>query len=415
MGLALALQARGHDVGLATSEFYRQKIEGAGLEFSAIRPLVAPDDARMLRQVMDSRNGPEFLIRTVLMPHLRDMYEDVLRATKGADFLISGEVVLAASLVAEKQRLPWAGAILAPFSFFSVYDPPVVPLLPVGSWLVRAPVPVQQTLLVLAKWATREWGEPIHALRHELGLRATGHPLLHDRFSPFLNLALFSDVLGKPQSDWPAHTAQAGFIFYDQPEDATAVNPELAEFLANGPPPVTFTLGSAAVMDAGRFFEESAAAARELGRRAVLLMGKNPQPAGQPGEILAIDYAPYSQVFPHSACVVHQGGVGTTAQALRAGIPQLIMPYAFDQPDNAARVARIGTGLSVTRQRYQGGRIARILNDLLTEPHYRRRARQIGDHISAQDGLGRACDSIEQFLRDNNVTRPPATQTRPYA
>jgi rhamnosyltransferase subunit B len=161
MGLALALRARDHDVVLATSEFYRQKIEAAALEFSVIRPLVPPDDAHLVRQVMDSRKGPEFLIRTLLMPHLRDMYEDLLHATKGADFLISGEVVLAASLVAEMRQIPWAGAILAPFSFFSVYDPPVVPFLPFGRFLARAPVGVQKILLAVAKTATRAWGEPI--------------------------------------------------------------------------------------------------------------------------------------------------------------------------------------------------------------------------------------------------------------
>ena len=120
MRLALGLQARGHDVVLATSEFYREKVLAAGIEFSALRPLESPDDPQMLRRVLDSRAGPEYLIRTLLLPHIEAMYEDMLRVTEGADFLISGEVVLAAPLVAEKRELPWAAAILAPFSFFTV-------------------------------------------------------------------------------------------------------------------------------------------------------------------------------------------------------------------------------------------------------------------------------------------------------
>src|ERR1700730_12262626 len=206
LGLALELQTRGHDVVLATSEFYRQNIEAAGLEFSALRPLAEPDDPEMLRQVFDPRKGTEYLIRTLLLPHIGAMYADMLRATERADFLVSGEVVVAAPLIAEKRGLPWAAAILAPFSFFSVYDPPAFPFLPWTRLLTQAPPFVQRHLLAAARFVTRDWGEPIAELRRSLGLRATEHPLLLDRFSPLLNLALFSDELGRPQPDWPKNT-----------------------------------------------------------------------------------------------------------------------------------------------------------------------------------------------------------------
>jgi UDP:flavonoid glycosyltransferase YjiC (YdhE family) len=396
MGLALGLQARGHDVVLATSEFYREKIEGAGLEFSPLRPLAAPDDAQMVRRVLDSRKGPEYLIRTLLLPHVGDMYDDMSKATAGADFLISGEVVLAAPLIAEKRRIPWAAAILAPFSFFSPHDPPVIPFLPGTQLLTRAPPFVQRRLLDVARIVTRNWGEPIAQLRRSLGLRPTRHPLLLDRFSPYLNLAMFSSVLGRPQPDWLPNTVQTGFVFYDQEDEA--VPDSLQGFLDSGPQPITFTLGSTAVMDPGRFFEESATAARLLGRRAVLLMGKNARPANLSQDAFAADYAPYSRVFPRSACVVHQGGVGTTAQALRAGVPQLVMPYAFDQPDNAARVTRIGAGLCLSRQRYRADRTAGQLDKLLAASTYVEHARDAGRRVGAENGVSTACDTVEQAM-----------------
>lgn len=184
MALALGLQARGHDVVLATSEFYRAKITAAGIEFSPLRPLGSPDDPKLLRQVLDSRKGPEYLVRTVLLPHVGEMYEDMWRVTEGADFLISGEVVLAAPLIAEKRGLPWAAAILAPFSFFSAHDPVALPFLPGTQLLARAPPFVQRRVLDVARFLTRRWGEPIAELRRSLGLRASRHPLLLDRFSP---------------------------------------------------------------------------------------------------------------------------------------------------------------------------------------------------------------------------------------
>src|SRR5262249_47798741 len=151
--------------------------------------------------------------------------------------------------------LPWAAAILAPFSFFSVYDPPAFPFLPGTRFLMRAPPFIHRLLLAAARFMTRDWGAPITELRRSLGLRTTRHPLMLDRFSPHLNLAMFSGELGRPQADWPGNTVQTGFVFYDQ--DETATQRELEEFLARGPPPITFTLGSTAVMNAGRFFEES--------------------------------------------------------------------------------------------------------------------------------------------------------------
>jgi rhamnosyltransferase subunit B len=206
---------------LATSDFYRDKIEAAGLRFSALRPLAEPDDA-MLRLVFNPRKGAEYLLRTLLLPHIGAMYEDLSRAIEGADFLISGEVVLAAPLIAEKRGLPWAAAILAPFSFFSIYDPPPFPFLPGTALLTRAPPFVQRQLLSLARLVTDRWGEPINELRRSLGLRITEHPILMDRFSPLLNLAMFSEVLGCPQKDWLRNVVQTGFVFHDRTDGASS-------------------------------------------------------------------------------------------------------------------------------------------------------------------------------------------------
>jgi UDP:flavonoid glycosyltransferase YjiC (YdhE family) len=304
--------------------------------------------------------------------------------------------VLAAPLIAEKRGLPWAAAILAPFSFFSIYDPPPFPFLPGAQLLTRAPPLIQQQLLALGRFVTRRWGEPINELRRSLGLRITAHPILLDRFSPLLNLAMFSNALGQPQRDWPRNVVQTGFVFYDQAGDTS--DAPLQAFLASGPPPVTFTLGSAAVMDPGRFFEESAAAARLLGTRGLLLMGKNQPPTHLSNDLFAADYAPYSGVFPQSACVVHQGGVGTTAQALRAGVPQLVMPYAFDQPDNASRMVRIGVGRSVSRQRYRADRVVEQLQ-FLGMSGFRERAREVARRINAENGVSKACDAVERAIQ----------------
>jgi UDP:flavonoid glycosyltransferase YjiC (YdhE family) len=182
------------------------------------------------------------------------------------------------------------------------------------------------------------------------------------------------------------------------------LSPELSRFLDAGPPPVVFTLGSSAVMDAGRFFEESLDAARAVGRRAVLLVGRDPRNRSLtplPDSAIAVEYAPYSAVLPRAAAVVHQGGVGTTAQALRAGRPMLVVPWSHDQPDNAERVRRLGVGLTVSRARYRAATAAAALRRLLGEPPFGERAAEIGRLVRAEDGAADACDALERSLSGN--------------
>jgi UDP:flavonoid glycosyltransferase YjiC (YdhE family) len=220
-----------------------------------------------------------------------------------------------------------------------------------------------------------------------------GNPIIDAKYSPALVLALFSSVVGAPQPDWPPHTVQTGFPIYDG-GNVRSLSDELEQFLAAGAPPIVFTLGSAAVVAPGRFFQVSIAAAMRLNRRAVLLIGDNPPPEHLPPELIAIDYAPYSQIFPCAAAIVHQGGIGTTAQGLRSGRPTLIMPYSHDQPDNAARAERLGVSRTISRENYTIDRAVKELSALLADPSYAARAEEIGRIVSAEDGVSLACEKI---------------------
>jgi len=244
----------------------------------------------------------------------------------------------------------------------------------------------------------------VRQLRRELGLSPGKNALFDDKFSRDLTLALFSPEFAARQPDWPPNTVQPGFVFYDQDEARSSLVPELAAFLAAGEAPIVFTLGSTAVHDPRSFFDESARSAKQLKRRAVFLIGENPLPADLPNESIAVPYAPFSELFPKAAVVVHQGGVGTTAQGLRAGRPTLIMPCGFDQPDNAARVQRLGAGLTLSRDRYNARTAARTLDKLLTTPECAANAARIGLQLRAEDGIGNACDAVEDLL-SNTLAR----------
>jgi UDP:flavonoid glycosyltransferase YjiC (YdhE family) len=136
-----------------------------------------------------------------------------------------------------------------------------------------------------------------------------------------------------------------------------------------------------------------------LGRRAVLLYGRDNQPPrGLDDDIVGFEFAPYSLVFPRAACVVHQAGVGTTAQALRAGVPPLLMPFSHDQPDNAARCRRAGVAEIIDRESNTGETAAGALQGILNDPRYLENALPLKRLIESEHGTRTVCDAIEDIL-----------------
>jgi rhamnosyltransferase subunit B len=398
IALALELRHRGHHVIFATVENYQEKIEALGLEFHSIRPnTMNPEDPEMMALMMDLKNGTKRVLGDYILGNLRVTYEDLMVVVKTADFLVAHEIIYAAPLLAEVLKLRWANALLSPGSFFSAYDPMVTPMYPALAKLRVLGPGVNRWVMKFAKLVTNSWGEPVHQMRRELGLKSIDNPIVGDKYSPYLVLALFSSVLGQSQPDWPENVLITGFTLYDGKREQVMV-PELQAFLDAGEPPIVFTLGSAAVLTPGDFYAESTQAAKMLDRRAVLLIGKNPPPENLPPSIVAFDYAPYSEIFPRACAIVHQGGVGTTSQGLRSGRPTIVMPYSHDQPDNADRLQRMGVSRTIPRQKYTATLVAKELRELLDNPSYAIKAAEIGRIVQPENGVKVACDAIEKLL-----------------
>lgn len=403
IAIAIELQSRGNKVVLATDELYRPRVEGAGIEFYSIRPdsssLNRQQRREIVRKGMERERGTEYVIRELILPHLKSSYEDLMRAVRGASLLVTHPISFAGPIVAEKTGIPWISSVLSPMSFLSVFDPPVLPTKTYSSFRVLGPY-VNQLLFNLGKLRRKHWSDPIRQLRTELGLSTQGDPLFDNPYSPELVLALFSQVFAPPQRDWPKQTRATGFVFYDR-YTQSEVAPELLEFLETGEPPIVFTLGSSAVFDAGNFYMESAVAAKQLGYRAILLVGEDERNVPKyllSDRIVAFNYAPYSLVFPRAAAIVHQGGIGTTAQALKAGKPMLVVPYSHDQFDNAARTEKLGIAKTIEREFYYADRVIYTLQNLLKQQIYTNKAMSIRDSIEKENGVEVACNLIENVI-----------------
>lgn len=399
LALAIELRKRGHEIVICTLEPYREKIAILDFEFFPLRPEFDPEDREIAKIVMEANNGTEKLLREYLLPNMLEMYEDLMEVTQDADLLISGEVVFAAHSVVEKTNIKWISTCLAPLSMFSAYDGNVYPNAQWLKYFNFLGKSFHQTVFWAMSRVIVNWLEPYREFRRKIGLREDHDPIVKDKPSKLLNLAMFSEVLGRQRPDWHSPTIQTGFCFYDGQRDLGQMPNDLKAFLDGGEPPIVFTLGSAAVMDARDFFEQSLETAKILNRRAVLLYGIfNQPPKGLDEDRVAFEYAPYSKIFPRAACVVHQAGVGTTAQVLRAGVSHLIMPYSHDQPDNAARCQRLGVARVIGRDDYNAKNASKELGRILKDLSYKAKAKRFQGIIESENGTKVACDAIEKVL-----------------
>jgi UDP:flavonoid glycosyltransferase YjiC (YdhE family) len=396
LAIGLGLKARGHSVTVATSNLYRAKVERTGLGFAPMGPHFESLSPEMVHDMMDARKGPERLVRQMLYPEVPGAYLEVMDALRGADAVVTHPITFASQIAAEKSGLPWISTVTAPLSLFSRYDPSVMAPAPLLAKLRSLGPGVNGLIVRMGHAQTRPWMKSITGFRASLGMPPGQDPLFEGQHSPQCVLAMFSRVLAEPQPDWPRQAQAIGFPFYDQAEHGQELDPELERFLDAGPPPVVFTLGSSAVLVAGTFYQESLAAVKRLGCRAVLLAGANTIAGPLPSGAAVFDYAPYSQILPRAAIVVHQGGIGTCGQALAAGRPMLVMPFAFDQPDNAARLERLGVARVIRRKDYNAQRAADALDRLRSDPQYARRAAEAARKVSQEDAVQAACGAIEE-------------------
>ncbi|MGC4081053.1 MAG: glycosyltransferase [Vicinamibacterales bacterium] len=414
LGLGLALRARGHQVTIATMEYFREVVGTAGLGFRPIRPVASPSDTTLIEKIMDPVRGSEFLLREILFPAIEQTFEDVDAAADGADLLVSHPVTFATPIVATRRRLPWASAVLAPASMFSIHDYPALPPAPWVKAFQRFGTWPGRLIIGAARRATAQWAEPVYRFRERLGLPRGGNPILEGQHSPDLVLVLYSRLLGAPQPDWPPHATITGHVFHDAPH-GTSLTPDLTAWLDAGPAPFVFTLGSSVVTIAKTFWQESLDAVRRLDARAVLLAGPRAVDLQQSidadtslrGRVVAVERAPHSLISPRAAAIIQQCGIGTLAQGLRSGRPMLAVPYAHDQPDNAWRARALGVSRTLYPRQYSGTRVARELRALLDDERYATAATHVANAVKAEGGVHAACDALEQtFISSSRVTQP---------
>jgi len=409
IALGRALERRGCTAVIASHAEYADRVAAAGLSFLVVRPSFADLEARYGKDrralTAELLAHPPRLYTKIILPFLNDAMADLEAALHADDVLLVTTAAVGARIVAERRGTRWLSLALQPAVFLSALDPPRFPPLEGVMALAERLGPCAvQPMLYLVRLGLRALGRPITHLRKRLGLAPYAtDPILGGAASPMGTLALYSPLFAPLPADLESPVVATGFARFDADEQGSAqLTPALAAFLAHGPAPVVLTLGSSFVWSPGRFYLEGLEAVRALGRRAVLLVGAA---AADPSytalsndDVHVADYAPYSALLPHAAAVVHQGGIGTCAQALAAGCPQLVVPHFGDQMDNARRLETLGVARRLDRQRFDAHRASELLEALLATPAFGARARDVALRLAAEDGAATACQAIETWL-----------------
>lgn len=396
------LVQRGHRVSVITNSYYAGQVAEVGCELVPLGERFDLSELAKNPQMMAKWTGSVNIFRELIIPNAPGIVEAIEKVHKrdAVDVVLTHHIALGAAWACERIGVPHVVGCLSPVAWNNKLDPCILMPLPVKfSEKIRP---------ITTKWA--RWGTALafdgmlNKMRRELGLTARRYNYMVDTLGGKANLGLWSRHFRGPLPGDPDHGVICGFSVWDRDSERQVRSEEIERFLKDGDEPIVFTLGTSAVHVAGDFYKAASEACRGLGRRGMLLVGKDGKlPQGAPDGVKAFSYAPHSQVMPRSCAIVHHGGVGTTAQAMRAGRPTVIVPFAHDQFDNAARAERMGISRTLARSQVNVARMTDVLRGLLADEIAVRGAAEIGWRMREEDGAKTGADVVEKVANRVSV------------
>lgn len=363
IGLGISLKKSGANVTLISWSMHEDLVKREGLNFIGA-------DGERHHEMMNHHSpadwyhphkGTKLIAKYVFLDPIRPVYNIINQFDPKKTIIVSHPIALGARLAAEKNNIPLVSICLQPSMLWSNQKP----VYSTNTFINRLPLLFRRMIMKgVDKWyLDRLYAPELNKFRSEIGLPKIKNVFSSWMLSPERIIGLFPDWFANA-SDWPSQTKLAGFTLYDEEADEP-LSSELQEFLAAGAAPLVFTYGS--MMTQGHdFFSTSVEAVKKLGCRALLLTQAPEQlPEFPKNQILHVPYVPFRKLLPHVAGLIHHGGIGTTMQALAAGIPQLIVPISFDQPDNAAHIIKLGAGLTIPKNKYSTNNAVHVIQKLL--------------------------------------------------
>jgi UDP:flavonoid glycosyltransferase YjiC (YdhE family) len=402
LGIGETLLRRGRRVTMFTNGLFEPLARKVGLDFVEVGTAEEFKKTISDRDIWHPSRGWKRIFASIVNELLPRQYDALQsRVIPGETVIVAATLAFGARVLQDKTGEPTATVHLQPSIIRSAYEPPRLPAAPPLGW--APPFFMRFVFNFVDRFVLDPViAPPLNAFRAEKGLPPVKYIVRDWWHSPDLAIGLFPGWFSKPQPDWPPQMRLTGFPLFDE-KGIEPLSAELKSFLDAGDAPIAFTPGSA--MFHGReFFEAAVDACTIVNRRGILLTRHRENlPASLPPGVIHIPYAPFSELLPRCAALVHHGGIGTTAQGMAAGIPQLIQPMSHDQPDNAERLKKLGVGEGISVKRFRGPEVARKLRMLIGDTNVAARCKEVAARFVGDRPLDTTCDLIE------NVTRSPAS------
>jgi sterol 3beta-glucosyltransferase len=403
VALGKGLKDAGHVVTVCTSHSFESFVAGHGLAYGYmnddIPKLINSDEGR---RMIDNTGGlwqwlkaARKMAKQAAPMHRRMLHDGWESARKAEpDLIVYHPKAFGAPHFAEDLGVPVVMAVAMPLLVTTAAFPTIgFPDWKLGGRYNRT------TYSLFRRMMSASFGKSVQQWRAGRGLprQPRGTDMLRTPAGdaiPVLH-GYSEHVLPRPP-DWPDSAAVTGYWFLA--EDPAWQPPErLRTFLDAGDPPVYVGFGSMAGSDPRSLSRTVVEALRRANVRGLLATGWGGMSAGDlPETVLAIDGAPHEWLFPRTAAVVHHGGAGTTAAALRAGRPAVVCPFIGDQPFWGRRLRALGAGVDpIPQKRLTAERLAAEIREVTADPQYRKSAEALGERIRSEDGVANAVAAIE--------------------
>lgn len=394
------LHAQGCDVTVAANPVFAPSVEALGLRHLAFGTEAEFREILGHPDIWHPRKGPPILL--AYAGKISGQHYDLIArelasqpAGEPLPLVLAPATAFGARLAREKFGLPLVTVQLQPCMFLTAGDTAL--FLRGLAWLRAAPTWMKRIAFSIIRLSVGSAIAPgVRRACRAAGVPPPGNPYRDWMQSPDGGLCLWPEWFGPPQPEWGPRVHCAGFPLYDL-ADQLALPPELEAFLAAGSPPVLFTPGTA-MAHGEKFFEVARDACLAAGRRGIFASKFPETLPALPPEIFPVPYAPFSALLPRCAAIVHHGGVGTTSQALAAGIPQIIRPFSHDQPDHAARIRRLGVGECLWPKDFTRANVTRVLSALLGDPARHDRCAEIAARVRAEPAARRLLEILKPHL-----------------
>lgn len=409
VGIGKQLLALGQRPVLVSAREYEALAREHGLDWAPMAPHfdqyvkdLGMDKAAILKKAFKPLIGGKFVAEKLVKPYLSQAFDDLGRALEGASLVVSGPTVSWARMIAYEKKVPWRSVMLQslPLGAMSAQDPAFMPFVPVHKmrdWLG------EERYRKVFGWlrnSGRSFLAPLDNKARQVGCYDPAiNPIFEGTFSPRGTIVMIpQQMMRNPlPTDLPGPVKYAGFSFFDG--GTKPLSPELEAFLAQGDPPVVFSLGSGAVGNAVDFYQHWSSLCSKLGLRALFLSADHDLERNFPPTQMLVPWVSVAALFPRAKAIVSAGGIGMCGHVVRAGVPQIIVPFNFDQPDNAARLARLGVCLPVQPSKARGPLMEEALQQLVGDQRMHERARQLKGEINQVCGTVTAARWLDADLR----------------